>query len=156
MENPQITLPHKKKSQWHISPKKYNIYLYIIISTPIPPKNRPFLGKVFSEYFLRQTTNRHTFLCGSVGLCGNEMRHFAPDFSKKVDTHFSRRYREDIERIDKKNADPKIRISTHPHTFKSRSVSVTILHYYIKKRVETKISLLSGFIYECPQSYDNF
>ena len=77
-------------------------------------------------------------------------------FPKKVDTHFSRRYREDIERIDKKNADPKIHISTHPHTFKSRSVSVAILHYYIKKSVETKISLLSGFIYEGPQSYDNF
>ena len=35
-----------------------------------------------------------------------------------------------------KNADPKIHISTLPHTFKSRGVSVAILHYYIKKRVD--------------------
>ena len=54
--------------------------------------------------------------CGSVE---NENRYFAPIFSKKVDTHFSRRYREDIEKIDKKNVDPKIHISTLPHKFKS-------------------------------------
>ena len=40
--------------------------MYIIISPHNVPKKSPFLAKVFSEYFLRQTTNRHTILCGSV------------------------------------------------------------------------------------------
>ena len=40
--------------------------MYIIISTPLTPKNRHFLGKVFSECFFGQTTHRHTILCGSV------------------------------------------------------------------------------------------
>ena len=46
--------------------------MYIIISTPIPPKKSPIFGKVFSEYFLRQITNRHTFLCGSVEVWKNQ------------------------------------------------------------------------------------
>jgi hypothetical protein len=57
--------------------------MYIIISTPIPPKNRPFFGKVFSEYFLRQTTNRHTILCGSVEVWKMKIAIFCPIEEKK-------------------------------------------------------------------------
>mgnify|MGYP006988394008 CR=1 FL=1 len=73
--------------------------MYIIISTPIPPKKSPIFGKVFSEYFLRQITNRHTFLCGSVEVWKMKIAILPPFFPKKVDTHFSRRYREDKPKI---------------------------------------------------------
>ena len=68
-----------KKRVEGISRLKNIIYtMYIIISTPKSPKNRPFFGKVFSEYFLRQTTNRHTILCGSVEVWKMKIAIFAP------------------------------------------------------------------------------
>ena len=58
--------------------------MYIIISTPKSPKKSPIFGKVFSEYFLRQITNRHTFLCGSVEVWKMKIAIFCPVEEKKM------------------------------------------------------------------------
>ena len=58
--------------------------MYIIISTPIPPKKSLIFGRVFSECFFGQTTkSTHIFMkeCRNVE---NKNRHFAPFQEKNM------------------------------------------------------------------------
>ena len=60
------------------------------------------MAKYFSRSFVRESTISTYFYVEVWDCVKNESVILPPIFPKKVDTHFSRRYREDIERIDKK------------------------------------------------------
>ena len=63
---------------------------------------------------------------------GNQNRHFAPFFPKKVDTHFSRRYREDIEKIASSKVRPSPR-RTYRDSFVLKSYTPTFLHNFVSE-----------------------
>ena len=84
------TLPHKKKSQWRISPKKYNIYyVYNYISPQVSPKIANFWQSIFQVDFGGNRKSTHIFMwkCGSVE---NENRYFAPDSGEKYEGNLSK------------------------------------------------------------------